>query len=152
MRTNNKPNFIMTTLICLEMNGKPHFSPVSPQILVQNLQYSVEVGSYVSFYHQNSLRYGRIVKSFVAPEDNIVMVTLNRYFTTDEVQSSKSSITLPPPMSNRFVGVSEIFASSHCLKMQTNFLHGIIFVFKLDVCQHKPYEGSKNIFCMRYKL
>lgn len=134
------------------MEPEPHFATVSPTILISNLQYIVEVGTYVSFYNENSLRYGQIVNCYVAAQQEEVMVTLNRYLTRDVVESTNTLLTLPTQLSNRFIGVSELFVSSLYLDVSSRFLHGIIFVFKPDVFKKYPYEGSENVFCIRYKL
>ena len=94
------------------MEPEPHFATVSPTILISNLQYIVEVGTYVSFYNENSLRYGQIVNCYVAAQQEEVMVTLNRYLTRDVVESTNTLLTLPTQLSNRFIGVSELFVSS----------------------------------------
>lgn len=137
----------------LERNGEPMFSRTSPQVIMMNIHQTVEIGTYVGFFNdQDCYQYGRIIRS-LTNRSNEVFVTINRYTTRGELEEEfGSNISLPAPLNNRLISVPEIFNTSIYFDVPICRLHNILFIFKPDKILEDGYEGSENIYCLRYHV
>ena len=136
-----------------EQNGEPSFTTSSPTIFVSNLGSAVKVGTYISFFYESRLQYGRIIKAFVSSNGG-VCVTVDKYLMQSDLKVFLvSKELLPSPLVNRFISVQELYRSSvHFYDIPTNHLHGLIFVFNAEAISREGYEGSKRVFCLRYEV
>ena len=60
----------------MNRDGKPVFTSDHPNIFVRNLNHNVEVGTYVTYHHNNNYLYGRIVASSSATGINVRTITI----------------------------------------------------------------------------
>ena len=79
------------------------------------------------------------------------MCLINKYITREEILVQIND-QCPPPIADRFIGVKEIFRTCTFVDICTDSLVGIIFVFHVDQFRGGPYEGTSNIFCIRFKI
>ena len=134
-------------------NGEPDFSPTNPPIIVTQLNTMVESGTYISFFNNKKLSYGRIIRSFAQQDTSVVSVGVNIYLTRHELGECLGNIDLlPSPYLNRFISVQEIFRTTSYVKINVSDINSIIFVFRSDVFRSNPYEGSSEFFCLRYEI
>ena len=114
-------------------------------ILINNLHSFVEVGTYISFFVDFKLCYGRIVKASMQYEH--VTVDVNIYTTQSDLEEDNRG-HLPSLIANQFVEVQEIFRTSTFRTIPKEHIHSIVFMFKTDVFLNHPYEGCYEIFCI----
>ena len=136
-----------------ELNdGEPNFLCPYSMILINNLHSFLEVGTYISFFVDFKLCYGRIVKA--STQNEIVFVTVNIYTTCSDFEESngQSPITLPPPITNRFIEVQEIFRTSSFCTIPKEHIHSVVFIFKTGEFLNNPYKGCYEIFFIWYEV
>ena len=80
----------------MNRDGKPVFTSDHPNIFVRNLNHNVEVGTYVTYHHNNNYLYGRIVASSSATGSTVQTITVNQFFTRTELEKLLGSVDLLP--------------------------------------------------------
>ena len=127
-------------------NGEPEFSSINPPITITRLNSTIECGSYISFFNNRQLCYGRVIRSYV-DEGNHVVVVVNRYSSRLQLEEQLENIAiLPSKLTNRFISVSEIFRTKTYLNIKLFEINGIIFVFRPYAILSDLYEGSSDFF------
>ena len=101
-------------------NGEPNFGQGTPTISISNLQHSLEISTYVNYFHDYRLCNGLIINDFLARTGNVV-VTVNKYLSRPESEEYINvNNNLPAPLMNCFISVKEIFWTFSFLKSLNN--------------------------------
>ena len=119
----------MVTSIQPQHSSKPPFSTCSVPIHINKLQSIVEPGTYISFYYNSSLCYGQLISSY--DQDDVSMCVINKYNTCEDILAQLND-QCPSPITDRFIGVKELFQTCTFIDSFTDILVGILFVFCME--------------------